>query len=744
MFEFLFKYSRDYYARSELVYLGQWPGWVLYSLVAVVGVAIIAFLWRRHGAARTPLLIVIGTLQFAMLGVVVWVLLEPALRTEKLRDGENSVALLLDTSASMAYGPGQSRLLQAQQSLDAALDGSDAPRLSMQRYEFSAGVRSVESFAAAMPAGSRTSLAGSLSAVLREARFGPLAAVILSSDGADTSGSISVEELAEIAGFGVPVHSIGVGRERIPEDLELTDVLLPGRALPGSTVSARVSVRHDDGGTTRIKVYDGDRLLASKALQLRADAGTSTAWIDIDLADAGHRQLTFSLEPRVGEQELRNNSQTKLIEVAEQEYQILYFEGEPRWEYKFLRRAVSQNRDLNIVSLLRVSPNKFYRQGLASPEQLQHGFPQSRDELFAYDALIIGSVEAASLTAGQQQLIRDFVSERGGGLLMLAGPNGLGNGGWGQSEIAAVLPARLPASGRNSFYRKQVPVALTPQGNDTQMLRLAGSAKANRQAWSELPALADYQLIGAMKPAAVALLTVRTEFGELPLLVRQNYGRGTSYILASGGTWRWQMSLPLDDQRHETVWRQLLRAMVGSAPARVSLTAEAGPGRSDILLRAEFRDESFRPVDEIEVTAVVSHEDGAADNIHLAPSAEEPGVYHGKFTPVTSGTHFVEAVATRNNEPLQTVRRTFYHEVEQAEHFGFRKNRPLLQRLSEATGGQYMETANIAALPDLLRYSSSGVTEQEYATVWDAPAVFLLLILLKAGEWLLRRRWSTI
>jgi len=84
------------------------------------------------------------------------------------------------------------------------------------------------------------------------------------------------------------------------------------------------------------------------------------------------------------------------------------------------------------------------------------------------------------------------------------------------------------------------------------------------------------------------------------------------------------------------------------------------------------------------------------------------------------------------------------YESGQAEHFGFRKNRGLLQRISEATGGRYFEPDDLSGLPDLLRYSSAGITETEYRSVWDAPAIFLLLLLLKSGEWLLRRRWSTI
>ena len=145
---------------------------------------------------------------------------------------------------------------------------------------------------------------------------------------------------------------------------------------------------------------------------------------------------------------------------------------------------------------MRVSPNKFYRQGIDTPEQLEDGFPTTRAELFGYDALIIGSVEAASLSTGQQQLIRDFVSERGGSLLMLAGPAGLGNGGWGQSEIADVLPARLPPTSTDTFHRKKAGVVLMPQGAGAQMLKFDADADNNRDAWQSLPEIADYQLLG--------------------------------------------------------------------------------------------------------------------------------------------------------------------------------------------------------------------------------------------------------
>jgi uncharacterized membrane protein len=756
LFEFLFKYPRDDYARSELIYAGDWPDWLLVLLIAFALAGITWALYRRRGyvgaasvgAASAAIdfsrIAIIWLLQAGMVAVVIWVLLQPTLSTETLRAGENAVAFVLDNSESMAYGETESRLQQATRSLSTSLTQDSSLDLSVQHYELSDRARSVDSFLESKPSGTETSIVASLTDVLREARVSPLAAIVLTSDGADTGGGLPPAALAELAGFGVPVHTIAIGREQMPEDIELTNVVLPNKALPGSTITARVSIRHDAAASTRIKVYNGDDLLESLPVELLPEVRTTSAWVDLELADAGHHHIRFSVDPLPGEQELRNNSRSTLVEVADQTYRVLYFEGEPRWEYKFLRRAVGDDEDLQIASLLRVSPNKFYRQGIESPEQLEDGFPSSRDELFAYDALIIGSVEAASLSEDQQASIHAFVSERGGSLLMLAGRNGLGNGGWGQSNIADVLPARLPPSTTNSFFRKKAAAALTPQGADEQMLKLADGSDDNLLAWNELPEIADYQVTGALKPAAITLLDAMTDIGEVPLLITQQFGRGHAYILASGGTWRWQMSMPVEDQSHETFWRQLLRALVANAPNNISLTANADAGSTGISLRAEFRDDAFRPIDDIGVTAIVTHQDGESWSVDLAPDLDDPGVFQADVSPGESGIWYFEAVAERNGEPIDVARTSIHYESGQAEYFNFRRDSRALQRLSEATGGRYLEADELDALPDLLRYSSSGITEMNYRAVWDAPAIFLLLLLLKGGEWLLRRRWSTI
>ena len=258
MFETLFKYSREDYARSDLIITGDWPTWMLVLLVTAAVAGISWLLYRRRGFVQPHQMLAVWVLQLVMLAAVIWVLQQPTLATEQLRAGDNAVAFVLDNSESMAYGEAAPRLQQALHSLSTALGEDSALDLSVQHYELSDRARPVDSFLESEPSGTETSIAASLTDVLRQARSSPLAAIVLSSDGADTSGGLSPAALAEIAGFGVPVHSIPVGRETMPEDIELTDVTLPGKALPGSTLTARVSIRHDAPASTRLKVYNGD------------------------------------------------------------------------------------------------------------------------------------------------------------------------------------------------------------------------------------------------------------------------------------------------------------------------------------------------------------------------------------------------------------------------------------------------------------------------------------------------------
>lgn len=754
MLDWLLKYPWADFARGKLTFLGAWPALgregsrMLGAGLLLLGVALIVATASRQRALPAARRALLCALQAGMLALVLLVLWQPALLLTTLASGRNSIAVLLDDSASMTLRDGDTRRLDAAQAVlrSPALQALGR-RYRVRDFAFAGSVQPVDGYGQLPLPGERTAIGAAVLRVLQAMHTSALGALIVVSDGNDSAGALSGAQLAQIAAYGVPVHTIGIGRVRMPEDLELADVRVPARALPGTTLVARAQVIHDGPGSTRLKVYDGDRFLGARDVVLAAQDGVESVPISFTLDQPGERVLTFSLEPRPDERELRNNTQVRTVQVQEQRASVLYVEGEPRWEYKFMRRALEEDPGVRLVSLLRTSPNGYYRQGVDSAQELRDGFPTDAPTLDAYDALIIGSLPEAWFHPGQLQLIHDFVSERGGSLLLLAGPAGLGNGGWGHGVVGQMLPAHLPEApaegGPDSFHRERVPVALSAAGAQSPMLQLGGAAAGGRNAqlWSTLPPVQDYQDLGAARLAATTWLTARVGTRTQPLLLSEPYGRGQTFILATGGTWRWRMGLPSSDLRHQQFWRQLVRGLVEAVPQPFEL--EARVQADAIELRAQLRDAAFHPIGDASITVSVSSPQQATE-LSLAPQAGQPGLYLGRWRPDADGPVMLQASAQRGGVLLGSARAGIQYRQADAEFFSIRQNRALLQRLAAATGGRYWDAADLSALPGAIGASSAGVLEQQLLPLWDAPLLFLLLAALKCSEWLLRRHWGVI
>jgi uncharacterized membrane protein len=747
MFEFLFKYSRATYERAELVFASGWPVWLLVALAIVAAGAIGVSIWRRRAGLGAGRAIVLGTLQTALVAAVLVLLWRPALVTQTLRPQENSVAVLLDTSGSMLYGANESRLQEAVESLtESALPALES-QFEVNLFSFAGDLVELPSLEQVPAPGPVTHIGEGLLNVLRGAQSGAVAAVVLVSDGADNSADFDAAKIAEIASFGVPIHTVGVGAETMPNDLELEDVQLPSVGMPGSTVSAQVSIRHSGAALAQLKVYDGEAIIASEAIQLPGTTGVTTRWVDIDVGTAGVRDLKFALDALPNETNVINNARLRPMEVPEQRRHILYIEGEPRWEYKFIRRAIDENPAVRVASLLKTTPNKFYRQGVESPDELVNGFPTEELELFRYDALMIGSFEAAALTPAQHDMIREFVSRRGGSLVMLGGRRGITDGGWGPTSVAEVLPVRLPALDGPSFVREPAQAVLAPAGLISAVTRLEADDAANQAAWEGLPSLADFQTLGELKPGAETLLQARFGGDLKPLLVQQRYGAGNAYAFATGGTWRWQMQLPHQDQRHETFWRQFLQAAATTAPQPVTLTSDRVfyGDESTVALRAEVRDKTYKPASDASVTLEVSDGTGPPTTVDMTPVAGERGVYEAVYETTRPGVFRFEAVAkAADDEELGRARFAVRREDGVIEHYSVQQNRPLLERLAAATGGRYFAVNDVSQLPEAVSFSEAGSVERQVLDLWNIPFAFLVLLLLKSAEWLVRLYWGRL
>jgi uncharacterized membrane protein len=538
------------------------------------------------------------------------------------------------------------------------------------------------------------------------------------------------------------------------------------RALAGSRLAAKIVFHQRGFAGARINLTVRDlssgqgKTLASRSVALGPDGGQQTETLMFDIGGAGARTLEIAAAPLGGEENWANNALTRVVNVASDPRRILYLEGEPRWEYKFIREAEEDDRMVQIASMVRTTANKAYRQGVADAKELAGGFPTRAEDLFAYQGLIIGSLEAGYFTPAQQELIRQFVDRRGGGLLLLGGQFALADGGWNASNIADLLPVTLPSQ-PGTFHRERDPrngtahafAELASAGSDSVVTRVVDDPASNAAKWKKLPYLMDYEDPGTPKPGSSVLLNMITPEGRrLPLLITQNFGHGRTAIMATGGSWRWQMSSPLGDTAHHLFWQQLLRWVVSDTPGRVtaSVPTQILLDNGNVTLTADVRDQQYNPAPDARVEAHILGPSGVSALVEMTPVPDTPGQFQAAWSAPKPGAYLTEVLAQRADSGSGAVKElgrdvlTFQRMDGVAENFRTEQNRELLERLAAQTGGQYWKAANLDKLTGSIPFSEAGVTVRETKDLWDLPLVFLVLVLLRFSEWWLRRKWGIV
>ena len=330
-------------------------------------------------------------------------------------------------------------------------------------------------------------------------------------------------------------------------------------------------------------------------------------------------------------------------------------------------------------------------------------------------------------------------------MLFLAGRFALSDGGYANTPMAEMMPLRLMPE--KTFSRNFAVASLTDAGKASPILRLEDNADANDARWKKMPQVANYAVMGAPKPGAVVLMNVGEQGKRAsPLLAIENYGHGRTAVLATSGTWRWQMLQDHTDMTHETFWQQLLRWLVTETPGQVAAITPHQVLNDDgqVHMRAVVRDKTYQTVAGATVTATINRPDGRIDTLEMKPDPLEPGAYAGDYTADKSGAYVAEIAA--NDGKLEVGRDTlnFRREDGVAENFNAAQNKDLLERLSADTGGNYYTPGNAKRLGDEVAISEAGISGHDSLDIWDMPILFLLLILLRGGEWLLRRKWGVV
>jgi hypothetical protein len=751
VFEFLFKYRPLLFREGRLA-LGAPVRPLLILLVAGLVVAIAVWTYRRAAGRASPRdRLLLALLRAGALAVLAFALLRPVLVVSNVVPQQNWVGVLVDDSRSMriADGGAQSRAALASEALaaDAALRKGLEDRFRVRYFRFSSNAERIASPDSLPFDGSRTRVAPALDRARQELSSVPLAGLVVLTDGADNAAEGLTETLLSLKAAQMPVYAVGLGRERFQHDIELSRVAGPASVLKGASlvVDLVVSQVGYRGRTVQVVVEDEGRIVGSEDVEFGGDGEPVPVRVHFTAESAGPRRFRFRVPPQADEQVLENNERDVLITVEGESEKILYFEGEPRHEVAFTRRAVEGDEQLQLVVLQRTAENKYLRLMVDSGAELADGFPRTREELFRYRGLVLGTVEAGYFSIDQLRMVADFVSDRGGGLLLLGGRHSLAEGGFAGTPLADALPVELdPAQAGDTTVFEWLKAEPTRAGLANPIIQIAGNETASEARWDSLPEVSTANMLGALKPGATELLVGRgaRAIDGFPLLAFHRYGRGKAMVLGAQDTWQWQMSMPLADMSHETFWRQLLRWLVSGVPDQVNVTVPqdgAAPGEP-VSIAADVGDEAYLRVNSSRVVATVVAPSGASIAVPLEWTIDEDGEYRATWVPTETGMHTVTVRSTRAGDTLFSRPASFDVAESRSEFFGASMNRPLLERIAGETGGRFYTAADLATLPEDLSVTGRGATVIEEKDLWDMPVVLLLLLAFVSAEWLYRRR----
>ncbi len=767
VFEFLFKYRRAVFEAGEVGIGAPFAGPALLLLLA----AALFSAWGyfrlggqgRLGRGALLFLLSLRTIALGLLGVS---LLEPTLRVLTVAPQQTFVGVLIDDSSSLNIKDDRGRA-RADFVKERLLDPKgDVRRMLEQKFKvrffsFSETARRTQGEGLDF-AGSRTNLAAALRRAREELADVPVSGLILVSDGADNVAGPLSETLLDLKTRQLPVFTVGLGQERFDRDIEISRVEVPATVLQGSSVVASLAIKAVGAGSEPLKltVEDSSRVLSAQDVAVTS-ADSSTVRVSVRADEPGPRLLRFRIAPVPGEQVTENNQFDVALDVVGRREKILYFEGAARYEAKFLRRAVQDDKNLQVATLERTADDKFLRLDVDDAEELAAGFPRTREELFAYKGLVIGGVEASFFSVDQIRMIADFVSQRGGGLLMLGSEKTFGEGGYAGTAVAEALPVAVdaedasPASPNPSVGARKgadrfqwLKVAVTPLGAAQPVTQLAGNEADNEARFKALPPLSSVNRVTRVKPGASTLLTGEAENDPASpgrvVLAFQRYGRGRAFALPVQDSWRWQMhaDVAVDDTSHETFWRQLLRQLVNGVSGPVSASLSSGlvsPG-APVSIRADVSDDTFIRANDAEVTAVIQKPGGDVQESTLHWTVDKDGEYTGEFRPEEKGVYEVRVTARRGKKVLgEDVAHLRVADL-QVEFRGAEMRGDLMRRIAAETAGRFYTPATVAQLAEDLTYSPKTASVVDEKELWDMPVLFLGILLSLSVEWLYRKR----
>jgi hypothetical protein len=774
-------------------------------LVVAGSIVFILWLYRREGKAPTPAKLFLASLRIILVLLAIFMLSEGVLSVE--RTGLPVLAILVDDSASgrivdqysdpddraklgrlagEVKGPkpatgvesgadaGPSRLavakgllLQDQATLIRELQKQHKVRL----YEVSSATKLVakvdrpeevgpglEGLRRLTAAGDQSRLGDGVRQVLTELRGSPPAALLLLSDGQTTDGE-PLAKAAELATRkGVPIYAVGLGSPEPARDLELADLLVDDVVFVDDIVrfQAKLISRGFEGQKVAVVLKElppgstdpkAAKVLETAEVSAPADGQPRRVELIHRPKETGERSFVIEIEPRPRELQVQNNRIERSVTVRKEKLKVLLVDSEPRYEFRYLKNFLEREPTIELGVVLFSSDPEYGEQDRSALLT----FPASKEDLFAYDVILFGDTDAGFLSQSQMKNMGEFVTEKGGGVLFIAGElfDPLSYRG---TPLELLLPIELSESRNPAAVGQPIDsfrAKLTLEGEASPIFRFGDTAAASLQIWQNLPESYWYFEAPRKKPAALVLAehpTAAGADGKLPLIVYQFVGSGKSMFQAFDDTWRWRFRA--GDKYFGRYWVQTIRflarsRLIGQRQAEVQTDRRRYPRGEPIQIRVRFPNPGLAPAAG-EVSVQIERQGDGPRRLKLQRTPGSRNLFEGTLPRAREGEYQVRLLPP----PIldgPTPSTTFQIEPPAGEFERIRMNEPELVRIAAATGGKFYTPLTASTLiTDLPRPSKVPLDTDPPIPLWNTKALLALFLTIITAEWILRKRLQMV
>ena len=594
---------------------------------------------------------------------------------------------------------------------------------------------------------SKTAIADAVSDVLTRSEGDIPGAIVLMTDGRDNASKISLREIARECGrLQVPLHIYGAGSSASGH-LQIKDVGAPETIFFDDSVAVPIRWRCQGfkEGTAEITLSLAGKEVARREVPVREgeDFRDVLTFTPQKTKEAEERLDLVARIKLKDARKISDETETKRpVRIIDRKVKVLYVEGAPRWEYKFIQTNLLRDRRVE-ASFLLVNGDP---RALQAGRPFLPGFPTRREGLFAFDLLIIGDVPATYFGPEKLNWIRDFVRE-GGGLVLIAGKQNA-PAGYVESVLAEVLPVEFqsirPAPDVNARPEAYQPV-LTRTGQRSDMLALADQQDDSLNIWKKLPGFYWNYPVTKLRPGAVSLLEhpkQKSAGKAMPLLAMHYYGKGLVLFSGIDETWRWRYNA--EDKSFGRFWGQVvyqfgLPHLLGN-PKRVQMTLERTEnflGRPTHVYARVF-DADYRPLAGERIQARLEQLDAQpgtdrSQMISLEPIPGQSGDYRALLPHDATGRFELKIDSPETTTLEYRVGLPPQHELEAA---GMAED--ILREAARLSGGEFYREEDLYKLAGNIVPRSVEFVQRQEVLLWN-PLTFLMFVVLVTVEWVLRK-----